>query len=117
MRALRLPHAAAPALLAVGSAQGTDAITFVRMVRDHGIAAEANPVVAQLAAMGDIGALVLLKALLVAEVVAVFAIVSRRHPALGALIATVAVVAGLVGAWTNVAVIAGGALPVGLLPL
>jgi hypothetical protein len=115
--ALHLPHATAPALLAVGSAQGTDAITFVRMVRDHGIGAEANPVIAQLAAMGDIGALLLLKVLLVAEVVAVFAIVSRHHPALAALVATVAVGAGLIGAWTNVVVISGGGAGTGLLPL
>ena len=54
----RTPNAAAGMLLAVGSAQGADALTFVRMVRDHGIRAEANPFVAALAAGGDLAAMV-----------------------------------------------------------
>jgi Domain of unknown function (DUF5658) len=96
-------------LLAVGSAQGADAITFVRMVRDQGLGAEANPFVAYLASLGDLAPLVLLKAALVLFVVAVFAVVARRHPAAGSLVATVAVVAGIVGAYSNVAVIVGSA--------
>jgi hypothetical protein len=103
----RTPNAAAGMLLAVGSAQGADALTFVRMVRDHGIRAEANPVVATLAAGGDLGAIVMAKAALVVLVVAVFAVVVARHPVVACLIATAAVVAGLVGAYSNVAVIAG----------
>ena len=102
----RIPNAAAGMLLAVGSAQGADALTFVRMVRDHGIRAEANPFVAALAAGGDLGAMVIAKAALVVLVVAIFAVVAARHPFVACLIATVAVVAGLVGAFSNVAVIA-----------
>jgi hypothetical protein len=96
-------------LLAVGSAQGADALTFVRMIRDHGVRAEANPFVAALAAGGDLGAMVAAKAALVVIVVSVFAILSARHPVAASLIATAGVVAGLVGAYSNVAVIAGGA--------
>ena len=84
-------------LLAVGSAQGADALTFVRMVRDHGIRAEANPFVAALAAGGDLGAMV----------VAIFAVVVARHPVVACVIATAAVAAGIVGAYSNVAVITG----------
>ena len=41
------------------------------------------------------------------SIVAIFAIVVARHPLVACLIATAAVVAGLVGAWSNVAVITG----------
>ena len=92
-------------LLAVGSAQGADALTFVRMVRDHGIHVEANPFVAALAAGGDLGAMVVAKAALVVMVVAIFAVVVARHPIVACVIATAAVAAGIVGAYSNVAVI------------
>jgi hypothetical protein len=103
----RTPNAAAGMLLAVGSAQGADALTFVRMVRDHGLRAEANPFVAMLAAGGDLAAMVAAKAALVVLVVAIFAVVVARHPLVACLIATVAVAAGLVGAFSNLVVIAG----------
>lgn len=96
-------------LLAVGSAQGADALTFVRMIRDHGIRAEANPFVAALAAGGDLPAMIAAKAALVVLIVSVFAILAARHPVAAAFIATAGVVAGIVGAYSNVAVIAGGA--------
>jgi hypothetical protein len=105
----RTPNAAAGMLLAVGSAQGADALTFVRMVRDHGIRTEANPFVAALAAGGDLGAMVAAKAALVVLVVAIFAVLVARHPLVACVVATVAVGAGLVGAFSNVAVIAGSA--------
>ena len=109
----RLPNAAAGMLLAVGSTQGTDALTFVRMVRDHGIGAEANPLVAALAAGGDLLAMVAAKAALVVMIVAIFAVVVARHPVVACLIATAAVAAGLVGAYLNVAVITGpGRVPI-----
>jgi hypothetical protein len=47
------------------------------------------------------------KAALVVLVVAIFAVVVARHPLIACLIATVAVGAGLVGAFSNVAVIVG----------
>lgn len=103
----RIPNAAAGMLLAVGSAQGADALTFVRMVRDHGIRAEANPIVAALAAGGDLGAMVVAKAALVVMIVAIFAVVVARHPVVACVIATAAVAAGIVGAYSNVAVITG----------
>jgi hypothetical protein len=95
-------------LLAVGSAQGADALTFVRMIRDHGIRAEANPFVAALAAGGALAAMVAAKAALVVLIVSVFAILAARHPVAASVIATAGVVAGLVGAYSNAAVIAGG---------
>ena len=96
-------------LLAVGVAQGADALTFVRMVRDNGIRAEANPFVATLAAGGDLAGMVAAKAALVVLVVSVFAVLAARYPLAAGAIATAGVVAGLVGAYSNVAVIANGA--------
>jgi hypothetical protein len=101
-------------LLAVGVTQGADAITFVRMVRDHGTAVELNPLVARLAAAGELAWLLILKAALVVLVVAIFAVLVRRHVVVGSLVATLAVMAGIVGAYSNVAVIVGpgrGPLP------
>ena len=95
-------------LLAVGSAQGADAVTFVRMVRDHGTGVESNPLVAWLATAGDPALLLPLKLALVVLVVAIFAITAPRHPVLGSLVATAAVMAGLIGAWSNVVVITAG---------
>ena len=94
-------------LLAVGSAQGADALTFVRMVRDHGLRAEANPFVAALAAGTDLSVMVLAKAALVVFVVSLFALIAARHPLTACLVATGAVIAGLIGAYSNVAVITG----------
>jgi hypothetical protein len=112
--AIRLarPRAAFAILLAVGSAQAADAVTFLRMVRDHGASAEANPLVAHLAGFGHLGPLVLAKLALVALVIAAFAAARQRHAVAGALVATLAVVAGLIGAFSNVAVLlAPGATP------
>jgi len=102
-------------LLAVGASQGADAITFVRMIRDLGLGAELNPLVVRLASAGELAWLVLLKAALVVVVVAVFALVVRRHVVTGSVVATIAVIAGLVGAFSNVAAIVGPARA--LLPL
>jgi hypothetical protein len=68
------PRAAFGILLAVGSAQAADAVTFLRMIRDHGAAAEGNPLVAHAATMGAVAPLLLAKAGLVALVVGVFAL-------------------------------------------
>lgn len=91
--------------LAVASAQAADAVTFVRMIRDRGVAAEANPFVARVASFGDLAPLIVAKAALVLLVVGVFVLLVRRNPVAGSLVATLAVVAGLIGAYSNVAVI------------
>jgi hypothetical protein len=101
----RLPHAAAAALFAVGSAQGADAVTFLRMVRDYGPRAEANPLAARLAASGDLGWLVAAKVAIVAMVVLVVLLAVRRRPVAAGVVATVGVVAGFVGAFSNVVVL------------
>jgi hypothetical protein len=92
-------------LAAIGAAHAADAITFLRMVRDHGLAAERNPLVAHLAASGDLFVLVVLKALLVVEVVCIVTVVERRTLAGAVALAAFAVVAGLAGACANVGVL------------
>ena len=105
MHALRLPNAAAGTLLAVGVSQAADAITFVRLLLEHGPAAEANPLAATLAAQGHLGLLLLAKALVVVLVVLVVLLGQRRYPVAMALMATVGVGAGLLGASSNVFVL------------
>jgi hypothetical protein len=104
-RRLRLPSAAIAVLLAVGAAQAADAVTFLRMMRDVGPGAEANPLVAALAGGDHLLALVIAKAGLVSLVVGVVSLAAVRHPVIAAVVATLAVGAGLVGAWSNVLVL------------
>jgi hypothetical protein len=101
----RVPHPAAAVLLAAGAAQAADAVTFLRLMADLGPRAEGNPLVAAVAAQGHLGALVLAKVVLVGMVVLVVALCARRYPVTGALVATLGMVAGLVGAWSNVLVL------------
>jgi hypothetical protein len=103
----RLPRAGVAMFVAVAAAQAADALTFVRMVQDHGIRAEGNPIVAHLLEQGSVVPLLIVKLMLIVLVVGVFELLVRRYPIAGSLIGTVAVVAGLIGAWSNVHVIAG----------
>jgi hypothetical protein len=105
MRRPRLPHAAAAALFAVGSAQGADAVTFLRMVRDYGPRVEANPVAARLVASGDLGLLVAAKIAVVAIVALVVLVAVRRRPITAGVVVTLGVVAGFIGAFSNVIVL------------
>jgi hypothetical protein len=105
MTTIRLPHAAAATLLAVGAAQASDGITFVRLLIEHGPAAEANPIVAALASAGMLGLLLVAKVAVVALVVGVVLLCCRRYPIAAGLVATLGVFAGLLGATSNVFVL------------
>lgn len=102
------PPPVAALLLAVGVAQLADGITCLRMLADQGLAAERNPLVAGLAAAGAPGLLLVLKVALVIEVVAVCALLGRRAPVAAAMVAAVGMAAGLIGAFSNVAVLLAG---------
>ena len=94
------------ALVAVAAAQLADLTTFLRMVAASGIAAEANPIVAHAATVLGINAVVLAKLGLigfVAMTVAILAPVSQR---LAGSVLTLATLAGLVGAASNVLALA-----------
>ncbi|MFL5641295.1 MAG: hypothetical protein ACJ771_03035 [Chloroflexota bacterium] len=94
--------AAIAVLLAVAVAQASDLLTFVRMVSVAGVAAELNPLVAHGAGSLGFLPLIVAKAALVLLVVAVFAIVARTNRRLAATVATAGMVAGLIGAYSNV---------------
>ena len=94
--------AALGVLLAVAVAQAGDLLTFVRMVSTVGIAAELNPLVARGADTLGFIPLVAAKAALVVLVGAVFAIVARSHRRMAATVATTGMMAGLLGAFSNV---------------
>jgi hypothetical protein len=89
-------------LVAVTAAQMADLITFVRLMGDHGALAEANPLVHH----GVLGLgpepFILAKAILIVFIAASFSVVGKRRARTAHLVATVAVVAGLVGAYSNV---------------
>jgi uncharacterized protein DUF5658 len=105
MPTLRLPHLAAATLLGVGAAQATDAITFVRLMLDHGAAAEANPLAAHFAGSGMLGPLLLAKLATVALVLAAVLVAERRYPLVAAIVVTAGVGAGIIGATSNVLVL------------
>src|SRR5688572_15956702 len=94
--------AAIGVLLAVGAAQASDLLTFIRMVTLAGVAAELNPLVALGANTLGFVPLIAAKAALVMLVVAVFAIVARSHRRVAATVATMGTMAGLLGAFSNV---------------
>jgi hypothetical protein len=98
------------AVLTLTVAQLFDLGTFVRMVAGHGAAAEANPLVRFLLEGYGLPLLAVAKIAGLALVVAVIAVLARgsddsvRRRAT-AIVFAVAILAGLVGGWSNAAVI------------
>jgi hypothetical protein len=101
-RTRRLLPAAAAAVIAVGVGQLADLITFTSMVRVHGLDAEANPLARAALEMG-MPTVIALKVLLILLVLALFVADSPRHPRTAAMIVTIATMAGLLGAASNIA--------------
>jgi hypothetical protein len=89
-------------LLAVAVAQLGDIVTFARMIAVHGWAAEANPLVHETAALAGFPGLVIVKTAVVVLVASTFAILARSNARLAAVVAAVGVVAGILGATSNV---------------
>jgi hypothetical protein len=88
-------------LIAVGVAQLADLVTFVRLMGTHGVAAEANPLVASGFDSLGLVPLVVGKVALVILIAAAFVLVARSRARLSTVIASAGVVAGIVGAYTN----------------
>ena len=91
-------------------AQALDLTTFVLMVRTHGVAAEANPLVAGLFVSLGIPAVVIAKSLLIVVVgsLGIAAAASGRTLAwrvAGGLPIALAIAIGLIGGITNTAVV------------
>ncbi len=102
------------AVATVTLAQTLDLGTFVAMVRQGGLQAEANPIVAQLVAGYGLPIAAIAKVALLAFVVALTVVLVGRHSRVertaGVLVIAAAIVAGLVGGGTNVMTMGGIAL-------
>jgi uncharacterized protein DUF5658 len=92
-----------PILLPLLVAHLFDLSTFSVMVVRHGLAAEANPVVAAIADQLGLVALVAGKLALVVYLAAAVLVISGRHPRMAAGLLLVGTVAGLFGGFSNVA--------------
>jgi hypothetical protein len=98
------------AIITVTVAQLFDLGTFVRMIAGHGAGAEANPIVRSLLVDYGMPTLAVVKVVVLSLVVAVVAQLAGRssqvqHRAIVAAVVAVAILAGLVGGWSNAAVI------------
>ena len=101
-RVLVTPRPIITVLVAVTIAQLADLITFVRLMAAHGALAEANPLVHHgVLGMGP-EPFIVAKAILVVFIAASFTVVGKRRARTAHLVVTVAVIAGLVGAYSNV---------------
>jgi hypothetical protein len=100
----------APALLTMVAAQLLDLGTFVTMVRRIGIGAEANPLVVGLFQDGGIPALVLAKLSLLVLIGSVSVVLVRMRgrtwQRAGGMLLAMAIVAGILGGWSNALTIA-----------
>jgi hypothetical protein len=97
------------AVITLTVAQLFDLGTFVRMVAGHGPAVEANPLVRFLLIDYGLPTLVVAKVAVLSLVVAVVTVLAGRasqpeHRRLVATLLTAAIVAGLVGGWSNAVV-------------
>jgi hypothetical protein len=103
------------ALLTVTIAQMLDLGTFVRMVELHGPVVEANPLVKELIVGMGLPFVAVAKIAGLSVVVAVLVVLAGRteqpgHPRLAAAVAASAVIAGIVGSWTNALVLTTGSV-------
>lgn len=99
------------AVLVVTLAQVLDLSTFLHMVARRGPAAEANPLVSHLLAGEGLPFVIIAKVAALALVVAVIAVLAGRdhliHRRLAGAVAFVAIVAGIIGGFTNAGAIVG----------
>jgi hypothetical protein len=103
----RIANVAIAGLIAIGIGQTADLVTFVHMITAGGLGTEANPIVIHLAGSLGLPALLLLKIALVPFLALIFVVLARLHSSrLAASVVTVATIAGLFGALTNVLTIA-----------
>jgi hypothetical protein len=99
----RLANIALAGLVAIALGQFADLITFVHMITSGGFGTEANPIVIQLAGTLGLNIVLLLKVALVPFLALVFVVLARLHASrLAASVVTIATLAGLFGALSNI---------------
>jgi hypothetical protein len=96
-----MPVPAAIAVLA--AAHLFDLATFIVMTSRHGLDAEANPVVRQLAELAGLPGLTLAKLVAVILGASVFIVLGPKRPKLAAAVLFFGIAAGVIGGITNVA--------------
>ena len=103
----RIAHIAIAGLFAIGLGQSADLVSFVHMITAGGLGTEANPIVIELAGSLGLPTLLLLKIALVPFLALIFVVLARMQSSrLAASVVTIATMAGLFGALTNVLTIA-----------
>lgn len=98
----RLAFTVVAGFAAIAAAQMADLGTFLRMIAVGGLAAEANPLVAHIGRTLGLETLLFLKLGLIPFVALIVAALVRVRIRLAATVLTVATVAGVVGAASNV---------------
>ena len=98
------------ALLTVTVAQLFDLGTLVRMVATHGAAVEANPIARFVLTEFGLPTLAVAKVAGLSLVVAIVVLLAGRETGrpqgrIAAVVTTIAIVAGMIGGWSNTAVI------------
>ena len=103
----RIANVAIAGLVAIGLGQTADLVTFVHMITAGGLGTEANPIVIHLAGSLGLPILLLLKIALVPFLALIFVVLARMHSSrLAASVVTIATIAGLFGALSNVMTVA-----------
>ena len=103
----RVANIALAGLLAIALGQFADLVTFVRMITTGGFGTEANPIVIHLAGTLGLTTVLLMKIALVPFLALVFVVLARMHASrLAAGVVTVATLAGLFGALSNILTVA-----------
>jgi lipoprotein signal peptidase len=96
------------AVVTLTVAQLLDLGTFIRMIERHGVSVEANPLVLHLVTNFGLAFVTVAKITALSLVVAVTVVLTEApyrqgHPRLARLVVAVAVIAGIIGGWTNAA--------------
>ena len=103
----RIANVAIAGFFAIALGQSADLVTFVHMISAGGLGTEANPIVIELAGSLGLQILLLLKIALVPFLALIFVVLARMQSSrLAASVVTIATIAGLFGALTNVLTIA-----------
>ncbi len=91
-----------PALVALVAAHAFDYLSFLVMTAKHGMAAEANPVVIQLAEMFGLPGLTIAKLASVAFLASVVIIAAPHRRRMAAVLVAIGITAGMVGGVSNI---------------
>ena len=95
-----------PAMLLIAAlvaAQAFDFVSFLAMVKEHGFAAELNPLVVAVGHHFDLAGLAIAKLGMVAYVALTIAILARRYPRLAGFVLAAGIAAGTLGGISNIA--------------